>query len=102
MGILCDKLDRDDEALQLFREVVEVRRRTLGSEHPQTHESLINLASFAVTHDQAEGAMDWLAEAVEHGFSNADWLAEAGSFQPLHGPEFDALVERARENATSR
>ena len=37
--------------------------------------------------------------AVELGFDSPDWLANAPRLQALHGPEFDALVDQARENA---
>ena len=46
--------------------------------------------------------MDWFRRAVDAGWAHADYIAVDPDFEILHGPEFDALVERARENATAR
>lgn len=42
--------------------------------------------------------MDWLRQSIDAGFANADWMVQDSDLETLHGPEFDALVERAREN----
>ena len=42
--------------------------------------------------------MDSLRQSIEAQFSNADWMAQDSDLESLHGPEFDVLVERAREN----
>ena len=44
LAVLLDETERKDEAEPLFREVLEVRRKVLGVEHPDTIESMSNLA----------------------------------------------------------
>ena len=46
--------------------------------------------------------LDWLHQAVEAGYANADWMTKDSDLESLHGPEFDALVERARQNAADQ
>ena len=46
--------------------------------------------------------MDWLRQAVNAGWAEADWMAKDSDLETLHSPEFDALVERARQNAAAQ
>jgi non-specific serine/threonine protein kinase/serine/threonine-protein kinase len=87
------------EAEQMLREAVETRRRVLGDDHPFLAGPLYNLAcSSAVQGERAEG-LDWLSQSVDAGWQDADLMTQDSSLKTLHGPEFDALVERARQNA---
>jgi len=71
-------------------------------DHPNTVLLLHNLACCeAVRGDRAE-AMALLRQSVESGHTSADWMAKDSDLETLHGPEFDALVDRARQNAKAR
>ncbi len=96
---ICQVTGQDDDADELLRELVEIKLRVLGAEHRESHAALLNLATFVASHGLNDEAMELIEQAIDNGFGLADWLLEASAFQPLHGPEFDALVERARENA---
>jgi tetratricopeptide (TPR) repeat protein len=96
-------LGRYDEAEPLYLETLETRKRVLGDDHPHIALTLYNLACFeTVRGDQAKG-MDWLRQAVDAGWADADWMLNDSDLATLHGPDFDALVERARQiTATQR
>jgi tetratricopeptide (TPR) repeat protein len=93
---------RYDEAEPLYLEILEIQRRVLGDDHPDTAIFLYNLAWFEAVRGDLPKALEWLRQSVDAGFALADWMAEDSDLEPLHGPEFDALVERARENAAKR
>ncbi len=101
-GQVCEALGQFDEAERLTREVMEISLEQHGERHPQTLIPLVNLARYAVFREDYDEAFVALERAVENGFSMADWLATNPDLEPLHGPEFDALVEQARENAGSQ
>jgi tetratricopeptide (TPR) repeat protein len=101
LGILYQNQGRYDEAEPLFLETLETRKRVLGDGHPDTLDSLYNLSCFAALRGNPAKAMDWLRQATDAGFSDADWLVEDSDLASLHGPEFDALVERVRQNAAA-
>ncbi|MCH8006851.1 MAG: hypothetical protein IH888_11575 [Planctomycetes bacterium] len=74
----------------------------LGDPHPITATSYYNLACLAaVRGDKAKG-LDWLRQSIDAGFNAADWIPRDPDLESLHGSEFDALVERARQNAADQ
>ena len=83
----------------MYREVARTNLRILGPEHSQTVHALYNLACYLAVEGDRQGAMDRLARAVAGGFRRADFMVQDADLTSLHGPEFDALVERARSNA---
>jgi serine/threonine protein kinase/tetratricopeptide (TPR) repeat protein len=92
---------RYTDAERLYREVLDIRRRVLGPAHQDTLTTMYNLACLAsVRHDRA-GAMEWLRQAVEAGYVGADVMSRDSDLETLHGPAFDALVDRARRNAAA-
>jgi len=60
---------------------------------------MYNLACLDALRGDREKAMEWLRQAVEAGFANADHMGKDTELESLYGPEFDALVEQARRNA---
>ncbi|NIV49142.1 MAG: tetratricopeptide repeat protein [Gammaproteobacteria bacterium] len=87
------------EAEPLLLETLAARVRVLGDKHPQTAGTLYNLSCLEALRGDRPRAMDWLEQAVDAGLAVADHMARDPDLKSLHGPEFDALVERARENA---
>ncbi|HYS04345.1 MAG TPA: serine/threonine-protein kinase [Candidatus Dormibacteraeota bacterium] len=91
---------RYTEAEALFRESLERGRRVLGENHPDTTNTLYNLGCMSVLRGNRTSALDWLGQAVAHGYSHWEVMAKDSDLKPLRGtPAFDALVARARENS---
>jgi len=89
---------RYPDAERLHLEAFEIEKRVLGPRHPQTFWSMYNLGCTSSLLGNRAQAMDWLRQAVEAGYFNADGMARDPELKPLHGPEFDALLDRARRN----
>ena len=93
---------RYDEAEPLYLETLETQKRVLGDDNPRTVNTLYNLACFEAMRGNAAKAMDWLRQSVGAGYANADSMPRDSDLESLHGSEFDALVERARQNASDQ
>ena len=92
---------RHAEAERLYVETLALKKRVLGPGHPETLNTLYNLGCLASVRGDRREAMRFIREAVEGGYINADVMVRDTDLKPLHGPEFDALVERARRNAAA-
>lgn len=91
---------RHADAEALLREALDRVRRVLGENHPLAVGALYNLGCLAARRGDRQGALDWLGQAVTHGYSRLDTMTKDSDLQRLHGdPAFDALVARARKNA---
>lgn len=91
---------RHAEAEALFLESLGRVRRVLGENHPDVSNTLYNLGCLASLRGDRKGALDWLGQAVTHGYSHWDVMAKDSDLKRLHGdPAFDAIVARARKNA---
>ena len=79
---------------------LEHQKRVFGPRDAVTAGTMYNLACFeAAARGNRTTAMEWLERSVGAGYEHAEWMAEDSDPEILHGPDFDALVERARENA---
>ena len=83
----------------LFNDLLEIRKRVLGDDHPDTARLLYNLACFEAVQGDRSMAMDRLRQAVDAGWWKADLMTEDSDLESLRGPELDALIERVRQNA---
>ena len=89
------------DAEDLFLRTLEVQRRVLGENHPDTISTLYNLACTAARQIDPKKALDYLAQAVKHGFEDARGMAEDPDLQSLRGdPAFEELLAVARKNAS--
>jgi len=89
-----------EKAEALHREVLERRRKVLGPDHMDTVFSMYSLGQVAARRGRHSEALDWLRQAVDHGYQIPDEMANDPSLKSLHGnPAFDALVGRSRKNA---
>ena len=87
------------EAGLLFQEVLETQRRFLGEDHPDLGDTMYDIACLASLRGDRAKAIDWLNQAVDHGFGDAKGMAEDDDLKPLHGsPEFEAILAAARKN----
>jgi serine/threonine protein kinase/tetratricopeptide (TPR) repeat protein len=85
------------EADALLREALGVARTSsVGDEMAST---LARLAQVDAARGHRDRAMEWLRQSVDAGFADGDKISEDSFLRVLHGPEFDDLVKRARDNA---
>ena len=88
------------EADRLLRDALEREIRQFGTGHSETVNTMYNLACLSSKRGDRRAALDWVEQAVAHGWSAADQLAEDGDLKPLRGlPAFEAALARARDNA---
>jgi tetratricopeptide (TPR) repeat protein len=99
---LYSEQGRYDEAGRLHLETLEIRRRVVGPSHWETLWSWYHLACVDALRGNRAKAMEGLRDGLDAGFSGAHWMAKDPNLETLHGPEFDALVERARQNAAAQ
>jgi hypothetical protein len=95
---------RDAESEKLFREILDIHRRVLGPEHPDTAASAYNVACTLARKGNRDEALAVLREAVDHGLPPIGDLGieKDPDFKSLHGdPRFAALVAHAKELATA-
>jgi tetratricopeptide (TPR) repeat protein len=102
LAILYVDQGRYDEAEPILIETLEIRKRVLGDDHPDTASTLYDLACLETLRGDRAKAMDWLGQSVDAGYANADHMGKGSDLESLHGPEFNALVERARQNAEAQ
>jgi serine/threonine protein kinase/Tfp pilus assembly protein PilF len=94
---------RYDESERAERELLDIERRVLGPEHPSTAVSVYNLGCLAARQGRRNEALSLLREAVDHGAPAYIDLGidKDSDLKSLRGdPRFDALVAKARQNAT--
>jgi non-specific serine/threonine protein kinase/serine/threonine-protein kinase len=103
LAIVLTAEGRLDDAERLHRQTLEMRRRTLGADNPQALDSLCAVAGVAALRGDRGAALQYLEEAIDLGYSQAESLAEDSDFESLRAlPAFTELVERARRNAAER
>jgi len=89
------------EAEAMLRDALARERRLLGEDHAETINTLYNLACLSARRGDKAAALDWLGQSVAHGWSHADQIAADEDLKPLRGdPGFEALIEKAVENAS--
>jgi hypothetical protein len=90
------------EAEKLQEDTLDIQRRVLGPDHPNTAASVYNLAIVKVRKRDPAEALRLLHEAVTHGLSPSDCLGleKDPDLKSLHGdPRFEAVVADARSRA---
>jgi tetratricopeptide (TPR) repeat protein len=90
------------EAEPLYLATLETSKRVLGDHHPDTLRLGYNLACLEARRGDRGKALGRLRQSVDAGYAEAEWMAKDTDLAILHGPEFDALVERARRNAVDQ
>ena len=102
LASLYNRQGRYDAAEPLYLETLETQKRVLGDDHRDTTSTLYNLACMEALRGDRAKAIGWLRQAVEEGYAWADAMPKDSDLETLHGPEFDALVERAHQNAAAQ
>ncbi len=103
LAIVVASQGRITEAEPLFLELLEKQRRVLGENTIETANTLYCLGCMRARRGDRAGALDWLSQAVAHGYSHGDDMAGDPDLKSLYGdPAFDAIVARAGNNAGKR
>ena len=95
---------RNDEAEKLERETLDIQRRVLGPDHPDTAMSTYNLGGIALHKGRRDEALSLLRNAVDHGLAPniALYMEKDPDLELLHDdPRFAALVAHAKERAAA-
>ncbi len=93
---------RYSEAGTLERQTLEIQKRVLGPNHPDTAMSTYNLGGIALHNNKPDEALVLLREAVNHGLAPniALQMKDDPDLAALRGdPRFLAINERAKELA---
>jgi len=93
-------MGRDTE--QSLRQQLELQRRLLGPDQPETADTLYNLASAVAKKGHTNEALSLLRQSVDHGLLPRDvqGIGEDPDLKVLHGkPGFGALVAYAKKHA---
>ena len=67
MAIVLSREGRNAEAEKLEREELDISRRVLGAEHPQTAASIYHLGVIAANRGNRTEALSLLRQALDHG-----------------------------------
>ena len=93
-------MGRDTE--QSLRQQLELQRRLLGPDQPETADTLYNLASAVAKKGHTNEALSLLRQSVDHGLlpRDVEGIGEDPDLKVLHGkPGFGALVAYAKKHA---
>jgi tetratricopeptide (TPR) repeat protein len=98
-------MGRYEEAEKGFRRALELEKRVLGLDQPETALTIYNLACIHASRGQPEEALSLLRQAVDHGLHpRIDLKIEKDPyFQSLQvDPRFATLVVHAKERAAAQ
>jgi hypothetical protein len=95
---------RYGEAEKLQRETLDIQRRVLGPNHPDTAMSTYNLGGIALHKGKRDEALSLLRYSVDHGLAPniALYMEKDPDLESLHtDPRFAALVAHAKQAAAA-
>ncbi len=104
LAIVLSREGRNAEAEKLERAELDISRRVLGAEHPQTAASIYTLGVIAANRGNRTEALSLLRQALDHGLlpTGALGMEKDPGLKSLQGdPHFDALVVYAKERAAA-
>ena len=88
-------------AEKLFREAIKIASKT--NEPSELANAWYAFACGAAATGHRNEALEYLANAVDHGFAASRWMNTDSDLQSLHSdPRFEALVAKARQNASTQ
>jgi hypothetical protein len=88
-------------AEKLFREAIKIASKT--NEPSELATAWYAFACGAAVTGRRNEALEYLADAVDHGFAASRWMNTDSDLQSLHSdPQFEALVAKARQNASTQ
>jgi tetratricopeptide (TPR) repeat protein len=91
------------EADAVLRETLTTARRVVGENHSLTTNLFYNLACLSARRGHRADALATLRQAVEHGYRNADEMANDEDLKSLHGdPRFNAILADLKRLAAAK
>jgi serine/threonine protein kinase len=96
-------MGRDNE--QSLRQLLELQKRILGPDQPETAVTLYNLASAVAKKGHSNEALSLLRQSIDHGLlpRDAEGIGEDPDLKVLHGESgFGALVAYAKKHAAGQ
>jgi non-specific serine/threonine protein kinase/serine/threonine-protein kinase len=101
LAMILSHEGRYDEAQPLFHQIVQ--RASSAKNSAALADAWYNFACGAAIAGRRDEALEHLGQAISLGFGHADGIASDADLKSLHGdPRFDALVAKARQDATAR
>ena len=104
LAIVLSREGRYSEAEKLEREELDISRRVLGAEHPQTAASIYNLGVIAANRGNRTEALSLLRQALDQGLPPTGALGmekDPGLKSLQEDPRFQALVVYAKQRAAA-
>jgi serine/threonine protein kinase len=100
LAIVLAEDKRYAESLSLFVELLGKQRRLRGEDSADAVGTLYNLACVTARSGDRARTLDWLSQAVTHGYSHADDMTKDPDLKLVQAdPAFASIVDRARGNA---
>jgi serine/threonine protein kinase len=100
-GIYISLQGHYSSAEKLFREAIKIASKT--KEPSELAFAWYAFACGAAVTGHRNEALEYLADAVDHGFAASRWMNTDSDLQSLHSdPRFEALVAKARQNASTQ
>jgi eukaryotic-like serine/threonine-protein kinase len=102
-GVLA-QAGRPKEAEKLYLEALSGEQRVLGENHPEIGNVLYNLATAKALQGRQWQALDYLRQAVQHGYDNIDEMGSDETLKSLRDlPEYKTLfAEVQRRSAATK
>jgi len=90
-----------NRAEKLFREAIDIASKT--NESSELAIAWYSFACGAALTGRHNEALKYLGHAIDHGFAASGWMDSDSDLKSLHNdPRFDALVAKARQNASAQ
>jgi non-specific serine/threonine protein kinase/serine/threonine-protein kinase len=95
LSILLSQEGKPDEAEKLEFEALEKEKKVLGPNHPEIGGLYMNLAGFEAQKKHREKSMDYLREALNHGYANYEELMTDTNLSVYRDdPEFQSIAKQ--------
>jgi hypothetical protein len=92
---------RYGDAKKLFRDAIQTASKT--DQPYKLSVAWLNFACGAVVAGRHDEALQYLDQAIDHGYGPADRISAEPDLKSMHGdPHFEALVAKARQKAAAK
>ncbi|MGI9070592.1 MAG: tetratricopeptide repeat protein [Bryobacteraceae bacterium] len=100
-GVLA-QAGRSIEAEKLYLEALSGERRLLGDNHPEIGNVLYNLATAKALQGRQSQALDYLRQAVQHGYDNLEEMGSDETLKSLHDmSEYKTLLAEVQRRSAA-
>lgn len=100
-AIAISRQGRYSDAEVLFRQAIQIAAKS--NQPGVLGRAWYNFGCTAAVAGRRDEALNYLAEAVDHGYKHAEWMEADSDLTSLHGdPRFEAIVAKGRASGTAR